>query len=139
MNEQQATDAIEQFWLDNWPVQQPAVPFTFGNEVFESVETWCRLTIVSSTGKQTTMGAPGTRKFERRGNIVVQLFGSIGIGDQQLATLADSVRTVLESARIGVQYSPPVLTYEGVSRPGPSDGRWAMRMVVVPYLFIETR
>ncbi len=143
MTEAQAIEAILQRWETGWLVLHPAsphadhVPYVFDNEVLEAPALWARVTVIGATRRQATMGPNGGRRFEDRGNIFVQLFGAIDAGDRPLALLAADVRTVLEARRIGTPAD--IVTYEGTSRPSPSDGRWAMRTVTVPYAVDEQR
>lgn len=137
MTEAQALELMTQRWLDAWPALQPTLAnaVVFDNEVLDSLDTWIRVSFVHTIRRQQTMGTEGGRKFESRGNISVQLFGPINVGVKQLATLADDVRAVYEGRRLAEELT----TYAGSSREGPTDGRWAMRMVTIPFVYEELR
>lgn len=133
MTEAEAIEAIQQRFIDGWTAIHPAdpedpdhVPFTFSGEVFDSSDTWVRLSVNHSTRNQMTAGA--TARFDSRGNIMVQLFGSIDIGATQLAELAEDVRTVLEGIRL-----QDIVIRAGASRPAGTDGRWEMKIVTLPF------
>lgn len=144
MTEAQAIEAICQHWIDGWlplhpgnPLDPNHVPFTFDNEEFASVPTWARVSVVHTVSEQGSMGGPGTRRFERRGQVAVQLFGSVDVGRQALARLADDVRSFLEAAAITAA-SGTVHTYAGTTREGPPDGAWHMTLLTVPFWYDQT-
>lgn len=135
MTEAEAIEVVLQRWVDVWPGLQPTVPYTFDNEIFDSVAAWVRVSIAHRAREQATMGGEGTRIFDTRGEIVVDLYGDIDHGRRPLALLADSVRAVLEVRRIG----DLLVTYAGATRELPTDGRWSRSSVVVPFRYYETR
>ena len=135
MTEAEAIEAITQRWIDAWPGLQPAVPYTFTNEAFDAVDNWARVTVLHTSRVQVTAGAAGSRKFEVTGRIQVQLFGSLDVGERSLALMAGHVRTVLEGRRIG----DDVVTHAAASRETTTDGRWAMKIVSVPFRYHDTR
>lgn len=129
MTEAQYEEAIKQRWITEWVALHPTIPFVLDNESLDSVANWARLTIIATTRGQTTMGS--NPKHETRGQIMVQLFGSIETGGAALAGLCGDVRTIFERKRFG---SPAVIvTYEGASRGPTTDGRWYMRIVSVAF------
>lgn len=146
MTEAEATQAILEAWEDGWDPLHPEdpddpehVPYTYDNEVFDTgslgdLGAWARVSIRHSTGRQATMGSAPSRKFERRGFIMVQLFAPIDQGRTLLSELADDVRTALEGVR-----SSELLIHEGVTEESPSDGRWAMSVVTLPFRYTQTR
>lgn len=144
MTEAEYVEAICTHFEAAWESLHPSdpedpdhVPLAFDNEVFNSSPCWVRVSVQTTVRQQATAGPTGGRRFDSRGVILVQLFGDVDQGAAALSALADDVRTVLESRRIG---SPPdVITYAGSSRPAPTDGRWHMRIVSVPFVVEETR
>lgn len=144
MTEAQAIEAMQEAWvssLSGWPSLHPDVPFVLDDEEFQAPATWARFSIVHTVSNQISMGGPGQRRFERRGRIAVQLFGEVNQGSAQLAGFADDVRTLLECKSIIVAPNDYVRTYAGTTtKPsGGTDGRWAMRLVTIPYWYTETR
>jgi hypothetical protein len=132
MTEAEVEETIKQAFIDGWTALHPTIPISFDGEVSDASETWVRLTILPSTRQQMTAGA--TARFDVRGNIMVQLFGSVDVGATQLAALADDVRTVLERKRW-----TDLVTYAGATRKSPTDGRWEMRVVTLAYRVEEQR
>jgi hypothetical protein len=141
VTEAQALEAILNAWENRWLVLHPAdvddpdyVPYTFDNETFQGVARWVRVTVVNTSRQQTTSGPVGSRRFEQRGRIAVQLFGDVNQGALELAQLSDDVRAILEGQTITVG-NQEIALFEGESTTAPTDGRWAMRMVVVGFLY----
>lgn len=140
MTEAQATTAIFEWWKAQWAILHPSdVPYTFDNEAFTSVSKWARVALGGFVRNQTSLGPPGTRRYEARGNIGIQLFSDVDKGALELAALADDVRKVYESVLIPVSAGDNVNTYAGSTRPVTTDGRWNMSLVVVPFSFYEQR
>lgn len=139
MTEAQAVEAVLEAWKAGWAALHPAdVPYTEDNEAFTAPTTWARITIVHSFRQQITLGPIGSRRYEHRGQIAVQLFGDIDRGRLQLSTLADDVRKVLEGVAILVG-SEALDTYGGTTREQPTDGRWNQSTVVIPFKYYEVR
>lgn len=138
MTEAQAIEAIAQRWKDGWEALQPTVPYTFEDEFFEAPTVWARVTVRHSVRQQISAGDVGTRRFEHRGNVFVQLFGDVDRGRAQLAGLADNARSVFEAKRIVVDANDDKLTlYSASSRESPTDGRWAQHTVTVPFVYYQ--
>jgi len=133
VTEAEAIEALTQHWIDTWPGLS-AVPFTFDNEVADGAASYVRVSFVPLTRNQATMGDVGGRRFEMRGQVVVQLFGPVNVGVKPLYELAGKVRTVFEARNID-----GIHTYAGATRRTPSDGVWDMVTVTVPYLAEEIR
>lgn len=134
MTEREAYEAIYQRMDDTWPGLQPAVPYTFDNEVFESAASWARVSVNHTVSQQVTMGAAPNRKFHRQGNVMVQLFSAANAGRGTLADLAASVRTVFEGQSLSGLH-----LYAASTNEVPTDGVWAMSVVVIPFRYSETR
>jgi len=142
MTEAQALELLTQRWIDTWPGLQPAVPYAFEGESHDSAPTWVRVTFRPAVRVQATIGPPGSRRFEDRGLIFVQIFVDIGLGVKPIADLSVSIREVYEARTIGSQ---ELVTYAATRRTGgerdprPTDGRWSMAIVTIPYWFDEQR
>lgn len=137
MTEAQALQAIFERWTSTWPDLQPLVPFCFDGEILESATEWARVSVQHTTSRQMTLGVT-SRRFERLGNIFVQLFCPAGAGVGRAARLAADVRTVFEARSI-VADGEVVHTYAARTEEVPTDGAWTMRTVVVPMRYVETR
>ncbi|RPH64990.1 MAG: hypothetical protein EHM89_00175 [Acidobacteria bacterium] len=146
MTEREAIEAILVHWEDEWEALHPedtsdpdCVPWYAGNEAHETSElgalgAWARINVIHTAAEQTTMGSAPSRKFERRGNIYVQLFAPIDAGVQLRAELADDVRTAMEGFRVD-----ELRTYAGRTEEGVEDGVWSMAVVIVPFAYTDTR
>jgi len=134
VTEAQAIEALTQRWIDAWPGLS-AVPYTFDNEIADSADSYVRVSFVHTVRRQATLGSDGGRKFESRGYVFVQLFGAVNVGVKTLAELADKTRSVYEGRRLAEELT----TYAGSTRESPSDGRWAMRTITIPFAYEELR
>lgn len=146
MTEREAIEAIYEQWESGWETLHPAsqadpahVPYTFRNEAFTpdtlgSLGAWARLSVIHTRAEQITFGDVGTRKFERRGNVFVQLFAPIDQGVGVLADLAQDVRATLEGQRLEELNLKAARTEEL-----PEDGGWAAVVVVVEFRYTDTR
>ncbi len=153
MTEREAIEAILEQWKTGWQTLHPGsanddetprdlteplcVPWTTENEAFTTDQlgalgAWARISVSPSTGDQATCGTIATEEY--RGSIMVQLFAPANAGVGLLAGLAEDVRTALHRKRLG-----SLITYVGRSEPVPTDGAWAMRSVVIPYLYTQTQ
>lgn len=159
MTEQQAGEAIAEAWAAGWLALHPGsalpydtgqaqcVPYALDNEAYDpEVSTlgplgaWARVSIVPSIAAQGSMGPPGSRQYQTKGYIAVQLFTPAGGGGALLRSLCDDVRTVLQgkSFTAGGGSLP---TFAGTTRgTGTSaDGRWYQTTVVVPFYYFATQ
>lgn len=146
MTEREAIEGTYQLFAEGWAALHPGdpsdpnhVPYTFRDEVFGAdqlgaLEAWVRVSIQHTASDQVTHGSAPSRKFERRGNVFVQVFAPIDQGVGLLATLAGDARTVLEGQRID-----DLCIYAGRTEESPGDGRWAMTVVVLPFRYTEVR
>ncbi len=141
MTEADAIEAISKRWSVSWSALQPAIPFVFDNEADHSVDSWARVSIQPTSSRQISMGPAGTRRFERRGNIFVQLFGALNVGRAALATLAADVRTTFEAQTIATAGGggEPIVTYAASMQDVSTDERWSIVVATVPFSFVETR
>jgi len=147
MTEAQAVEALYEQWQTGWEIIHPSivgdperVPYTFTNESFSDDQVgdlgaWVRVSMNHATAGQITHNKPPSRRFERRGEVFVQIFAPVDAGVLLLAELADDVRSVLEGVRIGDDFC----TYAGRTQPNPEDGQWSMATVVIPFRYVETR
>lgn len=140
MTEADAIEAISQRWASAWPGLQPTIPFTLENESFDAVDKWARVTVRMTSSRQHTIGPAPNRRFERRGNIFVQLFGALDAGRRPLAQLASDVRTIFEAQSIaGVSGGEPIITYAANTQDVTTDLRWFIVVMIIPFVFYETR
>ena len=139
MTEAQAVEAILETWKAGWDILHPAdCPVTFENEAFTSVSQWARVTIVHTDRRQMTLGPVGSRRFETRGRVAIQLFADLDQGIGRTATLNGDARAVLEGKTIVVG-NENVALFGGATTNLPTDGRWSMSVVNVPFFYTEVR
>lgn len=126
----QAKEAIYQALKDTWS----STPFYFDNEVTEDeVGNWVRLSVRHSISQQHTLGPVGSRKFQRSGSVIIQLFTLLGTATDEVDTLASALRSIYEGKTInGVSFSSV-----GVRELGPS-GAWYQTNIEAPFNYTET-
>jgi len=134
MTEADAVQAISNAFVAGWATAQPSVPTFLSNEAGAAPDQWVYLSVTPPAQAQTSMGPPGSKREQFKGYIAVQIFSAVDVGDKPSAALADSVRTVLANKSFAVG-GESVDTFSGASQRGASDGRWNMRVVVIPYVF----
>jgi hypothetical protein len=146
VTELEAIQAILGQWETGWDALHPqdtddpdCVPYTYTNESFSTDQlgdlgAWARVSIIHTSASQLTQGSAPYRKWERRGNVFVQLFAPINQGAATLAELSDDVRTALEGHRL-----ENLNLYEGRTEEVPDDGAWSRRVVVVRFRYVDTR
>jgi len=114
-----AREAIYQRWVTNWGI---TTPYTFENESYTppANSTWARLTIRHEQGGEVSLNSVGSRKFMRRGRVLVQIFDPVDSGTSNLDLLSDQARDVFE----GASFSG--LSFFGADiRESGSDGEYA--------------
>ena len=94
----QARDDVFKMFTDYWNANAsfegsiPEVRYagTAKGPVPPAQKAWVRLTLQHTTGRQVSFGAPGSRRFERRGLIMLQVFvpTQSGQGLSEVETLA---------------------------------------------------
>lgn len=111
-----------------WPVEQPGIPFSFGDVEYNPPddEPWVRVNTLSGAQTQVSMGK--LRRFRRVGIVVVQIFVPAGSGDGTARELADSVSAIYQGRTVnGVIFRGTGLTRVGV------DGAWVQYNASTPY------
>ncbi len=148
MNEAQAVEAICEHWESEWEALHPDdpddpdnIPYVFDNEVFTAKTTWARVSVIhTQQSRQATMGPVGARKFDRGGNIAVQLFVVADQGGFALSTLADEVREIFEGVRLTVNGDTEALhTYAGTTTNPRVDGPWHTCTVLSQFRYYDTK
>lgn len=137
MTEAEAHEAIRQRWEDGWEAIHDAgsgdfVPHTFENETFDAVAAWVHVAIEPTVRERSTQGSTAG-KYDSRGIVRVRIFADVNEGATRITELASEAIAVLEEYR-----DAELVIHEGSARPGPTDGRWVMRVVTVPFV-LETQ
>jgi len=130
----EAREAIYQRFVSNTALASSA--YTFAGEKFNAPNdtTWARLSVSHEAGEQDSLGATGSRKFLRRGRVLVQIFGPVDQGLRSLDLLADATRDIFE----GTQFSGLYFISADVREVG-QDGEWHQLVVDAPFDYQETK
>lgn len=147
MTEAQAVEAVYGAFAAGWATLHSGMEIVLGNESASAADTWARVTVIPTTRPQGSLGPPGSKRFENRGYVAVQLFVPSDGGDKPLRSLADDARTVLESVNLPQRDGSGnplvggenVVTFGSVTANIGTDGRWYFATVTVPYLFWSQR
>lgn len=138
-----AEDAIMKRWLTEWDARTFT---TFENAQFtpppllepggELVEVaWARVLIRAKESMQETLGPPGSRRFQRKSEVFVQLFVPVDTGTAEANTLAQIARAVFE----GVKINSDIHFGAGIIEPIGVTDRWYQVNVTVPFDYWETK
>lgn len=127
-----AREALYQEFNTAWA---GATPLVFENEDYEEgTVAWVRFIMRNEDGEQLSMGASGSRHFERNGRVLVQIFTPINVGTSAADTLAENARTILEGKTIS-----GVHIYDVTTREVGVEGKWFYVLVEAPFQFFTTK
>lgn len=120
-----------------WESAYPTTPLVFANEAFDSegVEEYGSVEL-RQTGSGQTLGAVGSRLFERRGLVFVQLYAAVNRGLARLDELSKTVLDTLEAKTLPVNN---VFLYNGVFRELPPSGPWVRGSVTIQVTYDEIK
>lgn len=145
MTEAQAMNLLSETWKAGWlALHSGDAPYALENEHYRSTSpTWALVFFRHTVSRQITQGPPGARKFERRGNILVFLFGAVDTGRIPVSELVGDVRTVFEARRLAT-VDDPLWTEAAASQETgvngrTTDGNWFMQRVTIPFRYTEQR
>lgn len=140
MTEQQAIEALAQQWDAEFPVLYPGIPAMLRNEAGPDSGTWVRVTMEHTSSRQISSGPVGSRRYERRGNVMVQVFAPVDQGDHALAGYCDGIRSFLEGTELTVSGADGALNvHSGRTQEMTEDGTWCGKVIVLPFTYYETR
>lgn len=140
MTEAQAIEAISALVVAQWPAVTSGLPLALEDEAMLSADSFGQLTIRHTTARQITMGNTGVRRVERKGNIYLKIWGPVDAGRAGTSGIADAVRGFLEMVNIAVVGQvEPLTTYAGYTQEAGSDSRWYMTVVIVPFVYYQTK
>lgn len=140
MTPAQAQQIILERWNSEWGA---STPWRLDNEAWNPTDAavvaegspWASLTINSvSTPRQHTLGARGSRKFERRLILFVELHAPSNVGRTQVTNLVHTVLSVFEGWALGGLYAREVA--ETVSG---NDGREYVVVVECTFAYYERK
>jgi len=115
--------------------------YCFDNETFDPpVEgTWARVSVRHLDSSQESLGKAGTRRFNRRALLFVQLFAKLNAGVKDLDDKTQVVRTAFEGARINSAGEDIRMNAVGVTEIGPTDDGWYQYNVEAAVDYTEIR
>jgi hypothetical protein len=114
----------------------PLVPYTLDNEKFTPPETgaWVRLSVRNIDAGQETLGPVGTRKYERKGLINVQVFTETNKGVFEADSLSKLAQDIFE----GVRFDEVIANNSIIKEVGVSDG-WYQNLVQIDFFYTEIK
>lgn len=95
---------------------------------------WVRLSVRHNDSEQESLGPPGSRKYRRIGQIVLQLFAPVDDGLEPLDTMVRQGRTIFE----GVRFSE-IRTFDAVATEIGSDGDYFQTNLDVDFDYEEQK
>lgn len=96
-----AYKAILQRWISQAAIRMPTLPYAIDNRKLTSpTPPFAQVDILTLGGEQATMGAIGSRRFERSGFIDVRLFGARDRGRGEIDVLAQHTLEIFEALDI---------------------------------------
>ena len=81
--------------------------------------SWVRVSVVNNNSLQYSLGEEGSRKFERYGLILFQVFTPLNVGTYEGDVLCEDIINIFESKRFGT-----IHTYSGTYGEVGSDDKW---------------
>lgn len=141
MNQVNANKAILQAWLNNWPGLSTNVPYVFDNDAISgNPPKYARVAIQDLSSEQTSLGAPGSRRYLRTGLINVKLYGPVEQGRKVVDLLAQFVRTIFEGVRLAAGGTEEgVVTFASSTQVMPTDQQFWILLVSTPFEYYEIR
>lgn len=96
MTELEAAQTIYRHWLDKW---QGKVTTFEGEVASSSLCGWCRISIRFTLSIQDTLGNVGSRRYQRKAAVNIQIFEPIG-GVEKVLKSAIEAKNVFEGKTI---------------------------------------
>ncbi|MCH9665878.1 MAG: DUF4128 domain-containing protein [Gammaproteobacteria bacterium] len=112
-------------------------PMAYDNETFDGQingEPWIRLSVRHTVSAQDSLGSVGNRRYQREGNVFVQIFTASDSGTKRADELAQQARSILEGTRIStIRFNDVQITEI------PSDGLWYNIVVEAAFRYDERK
>ncbi len=135
-----AREAIYQHWAAGFiygPDNAQLCPYCFENEQFDPpAGRWARLSVRHFDRNQETLGAPGNRKFERRGAVLIQLFDRPFQRLDQFGEIVAKAEALFDAVRIEgttIRFQAAITRELGIIE----DGRWLSFLVECNFVYDE--
>lgn len=140
MNQYQARKAIQQRWMTLWPGLSGNVPYVFDEDPFAETATYVRMSVGFDDPEQQTLGEPGSRRFERPGSIIVEIFAPTASGSMVLDQLTEHVLTIFEATTFGAAGIEEGIRCMNSTRGKPSSkGQHVTLSVGVDFEYFQVR
>jgi hypothetical protein len=133
----EANEKIAQLFVDTWTTT--GHEYTLENEKFDPPDDapWARFTSRISASSQDTLGVEGSRKFERSGSVLIQIFVPTNSGSKVSKELAGVLLQAFEGQRIT---GTTIHFLDVIPREtGPDGNKWYQTIVEVNFNFYETK
>jgi hypothetical protein len=130
----EAREAICNRWSTEWGTRTPFVFEDEQSNLDQGKVPWTRVSIRELSSEQHTMGDPGTRKYWRQAEVLIQSFTLVTKGMKAASEQADAARAVFEDKSFG-----GIDCFEGQIRSSLPDGKWHMTVVQVRFDYYEVR
>lgn len=133
-------DAIYNQFETVWNAQTPPVPIVFYDDLdFELPDgdtAWVFLMVRHVASNQATLGEVGSRRFRRRGMVVVQVRTPTGLG---LST-NDTFSKIALDAFEGIETAPDQVIFRNarIQEEG-NDGAWFLTNVIADFEYDEVK
>lgn len=133
MNYETARDAIYKVFADVWR-DSPVIWNDISSRVPDESVPWARVILKHTVGKQGSLSCDvGTKKYNRAGILLIQIFTPLGRGQTQGYDLAAMVANAYEDAKLDVWFRNTRINEQGTS--GNSD----QINVLTDFLYDEVR
>lgn len=137
----EARKAIVERFLAVWELLDPTVPLALDNEQLRPPadgSAHARLSIRVAASGQATLAPVGSREFQRRGAVFVQIFTAVDEGTATADAYAQTAGDVFEGVSFDGLHFQAVVTRNPVPDRG-TQGRYWMTVVECPFWFHETK
>ena len=134
MTPEQAIDAMCKVFLDAWGTDNPVVWSDFNARPPTQNVPWARVILRHADGRQSSLtGDVGTKRYDRSGVLLAQIFTPVGRGQTECYQLAKRVMNAFEDARLDVWFRNVRLNERG------SSGSFNQIDVLTDFLYDEVR
>lgn len=135
VSQAEARRALADTFLAGWGTRTPALGL--GNETLTSPGTgdYVKLVMQHTGANQSSLAPVGNRKFERRGQVVLQIYTDANAGERGADDHVDFAKTILEAVTIGTDLHLFAATPIELG----SDGHVYQTNLQIPFMYEETR
>lgn len=135
----EARQAIYTLFYNGWGGATPETPVVYDQTAYDptGVDEWVRISVRNVSNEQATLGGIGDRKFDRSGNVFVEINVEPSIAQTRIDELIDKAKNVFEGIKIG----GTSVFFKNVTHreQGIVDNQWNVVVVDAEYEYNETR